>query len=265
MALLACIAATATPGLAQESTPANVAAARQHFEKARADYEQGAYREAIAELEAAHALDPNAKDLVFNLGVVHEKLADIDDALKWFRLYTTMSLTSQERDRADAYIRRLEGAKTELEQKQAAAQAAQLREVQGSSSARTATAPPPAPPRRGRIDAATIVTASVSGAALAFGVVMAVKAKSDQPPNPFVTPQDGTYTDMTSRVHTAHDEAVLADVGFGVSLAAGIAAAYLYFGRTRAAPFAPPATTGSTTVSATRLPGGGALLVQGSF
>ena len=40
---------------------------------------------------------PNAKDLVFNLGVVHEKLGDIEDALKWFRLYTTMNLT---RDRA---------------------------------------------------------------------------------------------------------------------------------------------------------------------
>src|SRR5258708_3309057 len=138
LALLACIAATATPGLAQESTPSNAAAARQHFEKARADYEQGAYREAIAELEAAHELDPNAKDLVFNLGVVHEKLADIDDALKWFRLYTTMNLTPQERDRADAYIRRLEGAKTDLEQKQAAARAAQLSDLQCSGSSRPA-------------------------------------------------------------------------------------------------------------------------------
>ena len=88
---------------ADETSPANVAAARKHFEKARADYAQGAYREAIGELEAAHSLDPNAKDLVFNLGVVHEKLADIDEALKWFRLYTSMNLTAAERDRADAY------------------------------------------------------------------------------------------------------------------------------------------------------------------
>src|SRR5271165_212779 len=92
-----------SPGtvLADETSPANVAAARKHFEKARADYGRGAYREAIGELEAAHSLDPNAKDLVFNLGVVHEKLADIDDALKWFKLYTTMDLVPLERDRAE--------------------------------------------------------------------------------------------------------------------------------------------------------------------
>ena len=77
---------------ADETSPANVAAARKHFDKARADYAQGAYREAIGELEAAHALDPNAKDLVFNLGVVHEKLGDIDEALKWFRLHLEWNL-----------------------------------------------------------------------------------------------------------------------------------------------------------------------------
>ena len=91
----------------------------------------GSYREAIGELEAAHTLDPNAKDLVFNLGVVHEKLGDIDDALKWFRLYTTMNLTGPERDRADAYVHRLEGAKKELEDKQAAAAAARPKQSVG--------------------------------------------------------------------------------------------------------------------------------------
>ena len=121
LALLAGLGAAASANSrsawAQETSSANVAAARRHFDKARADYEQGEYREAIAELEAAHALDPSAKDLVFNLGVVHEKLSDIADALEWFQLYTTMSLTPQERDRADAYIRRLEGAKKELAQR----------------------------------------------------------------------------------------------------------------------------------------------------
>jgi tetratricopeptide (TPR) repeat protein len=87
-ALVGCIAAVGMPniGLADETWAANVAAARKHFEKARAYYGQGAYREAVNELEAAHVLDPNAKDLVFNLGVVHEKLSDIDEALNWFRL-----------------------------------------------------------------------------------------------------------------------------------------------------------------------------------
>ena len=242
---------------ADETSPANVAAARKHFDKARADYAQGAYREAIGELEAAHSLDPNAKDLVFNLGVVHEKLADIDDALKWFRLYTSMNLTAAERDRADAYLKRLEGAKKELDAKQAAA----------ASNAATPPPPPPTPPPDtgpgppGRIDAWTIAGASVTVVALGVGIVMGVKAESDKPPSNFVTGVTGTYADLVNRTNTSHQEAVVADVGFGVAILAAAATTYLFFGRPRD----PTPSTGSTSVSAAPVTGGGAFFVQGSF
>jgi hypothetical protein len=271
LALLAGLAAAASanprPATAQDAGPtssANVAAARRHFDKARTDYAQGSYREAIAELEAAHALDPSAKDLVFNLGVVHEKLSDIDDALQWFQLYTTMTLTPQERDRADAYIRRLEGAKKEL------AQHPPEPSPSGSTSAPSPSEsallpigpPPPAPPRRGRIDGATIAAVSVTGAALVFATVMSVKAKVDQPPTPFVTGRDGTYSELQSRTDTAHREAIFADVGFGLAIGAGITAAVLYFARTRDSSVPAPAPV---TVSPTPLTGGGGLIVQVSF
>lgn len=257
---LALVAAVLLPAprvaLADETSPANVAAARKHYEKARADYAQGAYREAIGELEAAHSLDPNAKDLVFNLGVVHEKLADIDEALKWFRLYTSMNLTPAERDRADAYLKRLEGAKKELDAKQAAA------------ASNTATPPPPPPPPPdngpgppGRIDAWTIVGGSVTVVGLAVGIVMGLKAESDKPPANFVTGKTGTYTDLVNRTNTAHQEAVVADIGFGVAILAAAATTYLYFGRPRDR----ATSSGSTTVSAAPVTGGGAIFVQGSF
>lgn len=245
-----------------------MAAARRHFERARAYYGQGAYREAISELEAAHALDPTAKDLVFNLGVVHEKLADIDDALKWFRLYTTMNLTTQERERADSYIRRLEGAKKELEAKQAAQrqQQQQQQQAQEGSGAAPPPPPPPPPPERpvhGRVDALTLGAAGVTTAALAFGIVMGVKAVQDNPSGTPVTGHNGlTYTDVVNHHDTAVREAILADVGFATAIAAGAATAFLYFGRTRDAA---PTQTGSTTVSAAPLTGGGAVFVQGSF
>ena len=256
LALVAAVvgAASPHPALADETSPANVAAARKHFDKARADYARGAYREAIGELEAAHTLDPNAKDLVFNLGVVHEKLADIDDALKWFRVYVTMSLTPAEHDRADAYIRRLEGAQKEIEAKQAAASA--------STSATPPPSPPPETPSNGRIDALTIGAASVSAAALVFGIVMGVKAESDKPPPSFVTGKNGTYSDLVNRTNQAHSEAVAADIGFGTAVVFAAAATYLYFARPRTTP-AP--STGSTTVSAAPVTGGGAFFVQGSF
>jgi tetratricopeptide (TPR) repeat protein len=235
-----------------------VAAARRHFERARAYYAQGSYREAIGELEAAHTLDPNAKDLVFNLGVVHEKLGDIDDALKWFRLYTTMNLTAAERERADAYVHRLEGAKKELEDKQAAAAAA------AAGTAHVPVTPPPPPRERtapGKIDALDIGTASVSVAALVFGIVMGAKAEQDRPPSPFITGRNGTYSDLADRQANAHQEAIMADIGFGVAAVAAAATAVLFFTRTHTV--AP--ATGSTSVSAAPLTGGAALFVQGSF
>jgi tetratricopeptide (TPR) repeat protein len=265
-------------GYAEETNATNVAAARKHFDKARAFYAQGAYRDAITELEAAHALDPNAKDLVFNLGVVHEKLADIEDALKWFKQYTTMDLTSQERERADAYVKRLEGAKKELEEKQATQQApsaegtppgaeggqslqsrAPSTQSPGALSAR-GFSPPPSP-SFGRVDGLTIGAASLSGAGLAFGVVMGIKALADRPPSPPTTSGKYTFSDLTGAADQAHREAVLADVGFGIALVAAAATAYLYFGRPRAA----SAFSTGSTVSVGPLPGGGALLLKGRF
>jgi hypothetical protein len=285
LALVGCIAAAGRPSVctAEEPGPAAVATARKHFEKARAFYGQGAYREAANELEAAHMLDPSAKDLVFNLGVVHEKLADIDDALNWFRLYTTMDLLPQERERADAYIRRLEGAKREIDEKLANQQPSpsevappppEAAPPQSSTANRTGQAPvairpppsrveaaPPPPPPNGRLDGLTIGAAGLSVVALGVGVVFAVKAERDQP-NGFVTGRNGSYGDLVHKVDVAWHEAVAADVGFGVALVSSITTAYLYFGRPKSGP---RVSTGSLTVSAGPSAGGATLILKGFF
>jgi tetratricopeptide (TPR) repeat protein len=268
LALFACFAAAAWsspgPALAQDTTSANVVAARQHFEKARTFYGQGAYREAVAELEAAHTLDPSAKDLVFNLGVVHEKLSDIDDALQWFELYTTMSLTAQERERADAYIRRLEGAKREVAEKKQDAEPAPFPSARPPLQP-TDLGPPPARPAHGRIDTATIAAASVAGGALVFGTIMGIKALADRPANGFVLGQDGSWTQLNDRTASAHREAVVADIGFSVAIAAGVATGLLYFVRPKHVSRGASAPPSAPSVSVAPLVGGGALVVQGSF
>lgn len=276
---LALEAAIAPPrvGYADETNPTNVVAARKHFEKARAFYAQGAYRDAISELEAAHALDPNAKDLVFNLGVVHEKLGDIEDALKWFKQYTMMDLTAQERDRADAYIKRLEGAKKEVEEKQSAPQpppqdatppgsegtapaARTWPPSTGNAAVRGYYAPPS--PSFGRVDALTLSAAGLSVVGLGFGIVFGIKALSDRPTSTPTTSGTYSYAQLTNAIDQSHKEGAYTDVSFAVALVAGAATAYLYFGRSRT----PAAvSTGSTTVSASPVPGGGALLVKGLF
>jgi tetratricopeptide (TPR) repeat protein len=265
-ALLATTMTLAAPcsSRAEDVEPPNMEAAREHFQNARSLYSQGAYRDAIRELEAAHTFDPTAKDLVFNLGIVNEKLADIDRALYWFHTYETLSLTPQERERADSVIRRLEGAKHEV--------------------LAIPPSPPPAPPRaivvaptahaaprvyqppHGRIDAFTIGAAGLSAAALTVGVVMSVSALSDRVTSDFVTrskSQGGpTYLDAQSQEHAAHAEAVVADIAFGTALASALAATYLYISRTRTTP---GRAGGSPVLVAAPLFGGGAVTLRGAF
>lgn len=259
LALLTCVVAAEMPhpARADETAPASVVAARRHFEKARADYEQGAYREAVGELEAAHTLDPSAKDLVFNLAMVHEKLGDVDEALRWFRVYATMNLTPQEQERADSTIRRLEGAKPELEQKPSA------QGEQPAAPPPPVPKPEPAPPPAtvGRIDAATITAAGIAGVALVVGVAMGAMAEHDRPSSTFVTGQDGSYADLVNQTDRAHREAVAADVAFGGFFLGAAAATYLFLSRPR---LVPRVATGPT-FSAAPLSRGGALRLEGAF
>jgi tetratricopeptide (TPR) repeat protein len=264
-ALLVCIGAAATgvvapsPARAEATSAANEAAARRHFERARDYYAQGSYRDAIGELEAAHTLDPNAKDLIFNLAVVHEKLGHMEDALTWSRLYATMDLTPAEREKAEAYVHRLEGAKKELDDHPTTPDTSGAAPVPTSS-------PPPLPPAErpsGKgLNALALGLGSVSIAALAFGVVLAVKAEEDRPPTPFVTGRDGTYADLAARQTEAHREAVTADIGFGMAATAATATVVLLVvARLRDRTSARSAPS----VSAVPLLGGCGVVVQGVF
>ena len=192
-------------------------------------YTAGSYREAIDELEKAHALDPAAKDLVLNLATVSEKIGRIDDALKYTHEYEQTDLTPTEHDHAEAAIRRLEGAKKELDA-QKAAQAAQHQPP-----------PPPPPPEsrpRGKIDAFTIGAAAIAVAGYAVGTVFGVKALSDKPAaSGYIAGTgpgaSGTYANLQTSADHSHSEARIADIAFVVGGVATIGAAVLFFVRTR--------------------------------
>ncbi len=192
--------------------------AKEHFEHAKDLYQHGSYKEALVELKTARELDPNAKDLVYNLGVVSEKLGKIDDALKYFRTYLEMDdVTEAERTRAETTIKRLEGAKR--------------------MQPRDRDQPPPAPPpdqtpSRGKLDAWTISAGVLGVGGLTLGTIFGVAALAGRPSSGFVTGKDGTFQDLKSKADDAHTMAVAADI----SLIAGAVftglAAYLFFGRT---------------------------------
>jgi tetratricopeptide (TPR) repeat protein len=241
---------------ADEASAEDQEKAQVHFQRAKDLYQSGSYREAIAELEAARALDPRAKELVFNLGIVHEKLGQFDDAIAAFQKYLEMEgVTAQERAKAESVITRIEGAKREIA----------AGESQGPPPAPpppvAEPAPPPdrgAAPARGRIDAATIAAGSVAIVGLGVGTAFGIRALTLRPDG-FVTGRDGTYATLEDRTRAAHTSAVVADVAFAVFAVSAIATAYLYFGRTK------DPRGGTTTLGASPTHGGGVVVLGGSF
>lgn len=235
--------------------------AQQHFQRARELYQAGSYREAVAELEEARELDPKAKDLVFNLGIVNERLGKFDEAIAYFRQYQAMDgISASERARAETVIKRLEGAKRE-------APPSETTPAPTPAPVPVATEPAPAEtPKRGRIDAATITAASLTLVGLGVGTVFGVRALSLEPKN-FVTGRDGSYADLRDRTNDAHTSAVVADVAFGVGAVAALATAYLYFGRTKETHAATLPSRGLAALTPTASPthGGGFVGLGGSF
>jgi hypothetical protein len=273
--ILLCATALAVPlpALAQQPAPSSAGSlapetpstepktkeqleAQQHFQRAKDLYAAGSYREAIAELELARGLDPKAKDLVFNLGIVHEKLGKFDEAIAFFRQYMEMdTVGAPERAKAENIIKRIEGAKREVP----------VTPVPTGTPSGT-TEPPPPPPEdtgNGRIDAATVTAGSVAVVGLGVGAAFGILALSNKPSG-FVTGRDGTFDKLQSKNDDAHTQAIVADVGFGVGIAAALVTAYLYFGRSKNPP--DPKRTGFVP-SAAPLHGGsgGVFMLGGSF
>lgn len=256
--------------LPQDSAPTNEPKtkeqleAQQHFQRAKELYASGAYREAIAELEQARTLDPKAKDLVFNLGIVHEKLGRFDEAITFFRQYIEMeTVSAPERAKAENVIKRIEGAKRELPVAPVAGGAA--------SGAAATTEPPPTAPqdtKPGRIDVATVTAGSIAIVGLGVGTAFGIMALANQPgADEFTTGRDGSYEALRTKANDANTQAIVADIGFGVGIAAALVTAYLYFGRPREAKTKPETQARLLHLlpSAAPVPSGGVMMLGGTF
>ena len=113
--------AVADTGDEPKKTP-NQAKAEHHYKRARELYQLGRYREAIAQLEAALKLDPGGAELLYNLGLIHEKLGDVDEAIDAYRRYLKVlgpQGDEEEVAKIKAAMKRLEGSKTELRAREA--------------------------------------------------------------------------------------------------------------------------------------------------
>jgi tetratricopeptide (TPR) repeat protein len=255
--------------LAQRAQPAPgspeaVRLAKKHFEAARKAYKAGSYEEAVTELNRAMAYDPKGKDLAYNLGLVQEKLGNIDAAIAAFERYKELETDIGELEKAIQTLRRLEGARDELEKKKREEEAARRREegkplvVVIPQSER----PEPRPadkPGKGRLDGWVYATGGVAVVALGAGVYFAARALSLRKSADDRTTAGTSVADLQDRADRAHGSAVVADVCFGVAAVAAGSAALLYFTRD-----AKP-RDGRPTAGASVVPGGGFVGVRGAF
>ena len=198
--------------------------AAEHFKSARNHYSNGRYGDAIEELEAAVALDPNGAELVYNLGVIYEKLQDVDNAIVNYRRYVGMIDDTEEQERVTKIIQRLEGARDELAAKEAAAiEAAEKERGPDNQEENKAS--------KGRLDGLVIGAGVVSALGFAGGTYFGLKAMSDRADDSPKTGPGTTYQDLQDNADRAKREALYADIGFGVGVAAGVTALVLYYTR----------------------------------
>jgi tetratricopeptide (TPR) repeat protein len=245
--------------LADPPSPEAVQLAQEKYARGKELFRAGAYREALAEIEVAHHLDPTAKQLVFNLAVVHTKLGEFAAALDSLEDYLKMDLDAAERERAVAMKERLE------HETSAGDQAAPPGEAPNPSGAPVAGAPasgPPAaagPPTAGPspsgpaatkevpvakeetkraeggegehsrwVYVPTLVGVGVTLTAIGVTTYYGVRALADRPTN-FVVGQTGSFDTLRNDNAHAHGEAVAADVSLGVSIVAAAVTAWLWW------------------------------------
>lgn len=221
-------------------------------DEARKLYESGEYRRAIEKLERAVTLDPTAAILVYNLALLHEKLAEVDRAEGYYRRYLELETEPAQREKALATLKRLEGAKRELAKPEAAAKGA------GPSAP---AAPAPVEGSGPRVHTVLMyVSAGVSGALLVAGTVLGVSALATDPSG---TPKTGaggvTFQDLRSRADSAHAQAIGSDVCFALGVMATGATLALVLTRppkrAPATPEKPSTPTAPAGPKATLVPG----------
>lgn len=191
-------------------------------DEAWALYEQGRYRAAIAKLEEAVRLDPGGKDLVYNLALIHEKLARFDEAAVHYKRYLEMETDPKAKGRVQAIVKRLEGA--QREEGVTPAPGAPVREA----------APPPPPPAR-PVKAWVVATGSIAGSAFLVGSIFALSAVARNPGSNARTGDGVTIDDLQRDARVAHTNAMVADIAFILAAAAAGTATILYFTTPRAA------------------------------
>jgi Flp pilus assembly protein TadD len=214
------IAAGAEDGSHGTATPPR--GALDHYEKGRALYLAGRYREAVVELERALALDPDSPNLVYNLAHVYELLGEIDLAIRHYRHYRELlsEADAAERARVDGTLQRLQGARTQVVDEP------------------PPPAPPPAPgpPQRGVADGAFWTVTALGAASLVSGGVLGVMAlNAEKDAQGYVIKEAGDEKQRDDLIDRTNRLALASDISLLAGAVLGPTAILLYALRTKPA------------------------------
>lgn len=179
------------------------AGAQKHFDQALEQYRAGHYSRALSSLKAAIALDPDGKDLFFNLAMVHEKLGQLSEASAAWQRFGELETDPAELERVRLAVERLRGAEGEL-----------LRPAPAAPCPR----PPASPPTPRGPNPVLIGAASVAVVSLVVGSIFGVKALADDVSDTS-TSASLSATQLRERGRRAEREALIADVAFGLAAA----------------------------------------------
>jgi tetratricopeptide (TPR) repeat protein len=221
-----------TPALAQEPAPepavpaesladpsAPPHAAMAHYEKGRALYLAGRYREAVGELESALTLDPNSPNLVYNLAHVYELLGEIDLAIRHYRHYRDLLTDADKAEiaRVEGTLQRLVGARDEVIDP-------------------PPPPPPKLPPERGVADAAfwTLTTLAVGGL-VAGGVLGGMALDAERDAKRFVLLEADDIHERQDKIDRADRVALASDISLLAGAVLGTTAILLFALRTKPA------------------------------
>lgn len=200
-----------------------------HYNRGRAHYQAGRYREAVVELERALTLDPGSPNLVYNLARVHELLGDIERSIGYYERYRTMlpPSESEERQRVAGAIERLRGAKQHVVRPDEPAQPVVVRM------------------ERGVADGAFWTLATISLAALGAGAATgALALREEREAQNFVLGVDGSDEQRRATATRADRLAIASDGCLAVGAVGALTSVLLYSLRSK------PAVDPSFSVSA---------------
>ncbi len=220
------------PAVQQIASPTNGrAAALALHDEAQQLYQQGLYPQAIAKLEAAIDYDPDAIVLHYNLGLIYEKMGQLDKALEHFHTCLDLEHNPVERIRLERIIARLSGAR--LHQREAAAN-------RHHGSPHEQPSPPATPPSDTSSVHPVVIGASVVAASgLLLGGGLALYAYVRDPGRHPTTSATIHYADLQDDADAAHAAAIGADVALVVGTVAAttaISVAIAWPGGSAAAP-----------------------------